>query len=395
MQLRNIALNNLRRRRGKAVFMLCGMVFAIATIVSLHTITTSMEAGMEDKFQQMGTKVIVAPQTNSVSLSYGGITIPSKVAYDVKEIDMADLGKIEAFQQGNQDIGGLIINISPKVLGKASLNSSSVLAVGVDFEKELKARPYWEIDGRTPKAANEVLLGKRTADKHRLRVGDKFSLTGQEIRAQAVVSGIIGETGSEEDGLLFMNLNEAQKLLGKEGKISFVELKVAAGEAPLNEITRALTEALPEAKVKTVKEAVEARKEIIDRFGKFSIVVSFIMLLIGILMVVTTMLSAVNERTREIGIFRAIGFRKSHIIKVILLEAGIISGFSGLFGYLIGFGTAVLLAPKIAQMEISVAWNPFLSIIVVLASVALGLLASLYPASRAAKLDPVEALRFM
>jgi putative ABC transport system permease protein len=106
------------------------------------------------------------------------------------------------------------------------------------------------------------------------------------------------------------------------------------------------------------------------------------------------MMAAVNERTQEIGIFRAIGFRKTHIISIILLEAFILGLGSGLAGFLISVFVSRYAAQAIAEVALAkLNFSPTLAILSLGLGVALGMLSSLYPALRAAKLEPMEALR--
>ena len=107
------------------------------------------------------------------------------------------------------------------------------------------------------------------------------------------------------------------------------------------------------------------------------------------------MLSSVSERTHEIGIFRAVGFRRLHIMQLIVLEAFIVSVFAGLIGFLAGNVIAKIAGPYLAQMQVAVPWNMNLILPAVALSVVLAVLSSLYPALKAASLDPVEALRFI
>ena len=120
-------------------------------------------------------------------------------------------------------------------------------------------------------------------------------------------------------------------------------------------------------------------------------------LLIGALIVLTTMMSSVNERTREIGIFRAIGFRRSHVARVIL-TGGLRGqpGWAGVLGWLIGMlASQALGAAPGADRPCPSAWDPLLAAGAVGLSIAVGMAASAYPAMRAANLDPAEALRFI
>jgi putative ABC transport system permease protein len=107
-----------------------------------------------------------------------------------------------------------------------------------------------------------------------------------------------------------------------------------------------------------------------------------------------TMMGSVRERTSEFGIFRAIGFRRKHLIQIVLLEAGIISAIAGITGYLIGLGVAKASLPLFAKsVGAAVQFNPTMAGAVLVLAIALGLISSAYPAITAAKLDPNEALR--
>jgi putative ABC transport system permease protein len=106
------------------------------------------------------------------------------------------------------------------------------------------------------------------------------------------------------------------------------------------------------------------------------------------------MMGNVRERTAEIGIFRAVGFRQTHIMRIVLLEAGILSALAGLAGYLAGLGAARLALPFFAEGHgASVSFDPFLAGSAFLLAMVLGLAASIYPALLAARMDPNEALR--
>ena len=105
-----------------------------------------------------------------------------------------------------------------------------------------------------------------------------------------------------------------------------------------------------------------------------------------------TVMGSVSERTREIGVFRAIGFRRVHITRLILIEAVIASTLAGVLGYAAGMAVTYVVLPLVARSA-EVAWAPLLGLVAVVLAVAIGGLASLYPALRAGKMDPTEALR--
>jgi putative ABC transport system permease protein len=144
-----------------------------------------------------------------------------------------------------------------------------------------------------------------------------------------------------------------------------------------------------------IQQVVKGRMETIGHFQKFSYGVAALVLLVGSLMVLVTMMGSVRERTVEIGIFRAMGFRKSHVLKIILLETGMVAAVAGIVGYFAGLGATRVLLPVFTEGEShgAIALDPAMAGTVFLASIMLGIAASLYPALMAAQLDPNEALR--
>ena len=236
----------------------------------------------------------------------------------------------------------------------------------------------------------DLLVGSSAAHHLNLREGQSVDIQGQTFR----VRGVLEETGSQDDSLIFGDLARVQKTLGKPNQLSLIEVAAFCNSCPIDEMVKQISEVLPGAKVTAVKQAVESRMETVRHFKRFSVGISAVVLLIGSLIVFTTMMASVNERTREIGIFRAIGFRRRHIIQVILLEAFLVSFLAGGVGYLAGVGSSILVLPFFLQVqELKMGWDVVMAVRAIGISVALGLVASIYPALRAAKLDPAEALR--
>jgi putative ABC transport system permease protein len=384
MKLHNISLNNLRRRKAKMAFLTIGLMTGIATIVTLITLTNSMTRDVERKMDEFGANILITPQSTDLSMSYGGISLGG-VTFDQREIVEKDLERIRAIRNSRN-----IASVSPKVLGSVRSGGKNVLLVGVRFADELKMKQWWQIFGAAPDKDDELLLGSDSARALNVMTGDHLELNGQKFR----VTGILEQTGSQDDALAFASLQVAQRLLGKQGKITLVEVAALCSGCPIGDMVTQIAEKLPGTKVSAIQQVVAGRLSTLQQFQRFSYAVAGVVVFIGALIVFVTMMGSVRERTTEIGVFRAIGFRKAHIMRIILFEAGLVSILAGVLGYAAGMGGAKLALPFMAEGKgVVMLWDMTVACGSVGLAFALGMLASLYPAVQASRMDPTEALR--
>lgn len=365
-----------------------GLVIGVASIVGLYSITRTMEEDLANKIDEYGANMLIVPDNDNVSISFGGVSVEG--VGQVKELDMSLIDKMKTIK--NKETLNII---APKLLADGIIDGKQALLLGVQFPEELRLKKWWKIDWagkpRTP-AAGEIIAGSEAARVIGLVPGKTVKIKGDDFK----VAGVIEATGSaENDDAVFMDLSTLQRLTAKPGAISLIEAAAYCYTCPIFEVTKQLQEKLPGTKVSALKESVQNRDVLVKKFGVFALAVSGIILLVGGLVVAISMLSSVKERTREIGVFRAIGFRKSHIIQIIITEALILSFIGGILGYLLGMGAASAFGSVVAQMQVSVSWQPVWALYAVGGSMIIGLIASAYPAWQAANMDPVEALRFI
>ena len=383
MKLHNISFNNLKRRKGKMIFLVLGLFIGIATIVTLMSITESMTHDIEDRLDQYGANIVMVPRSDNLNLSYGGITMGG-VNYQTIEFDEEKIPEIRTIE--NSKNLGLV---APKVLGAAKVRGKDVLLMGVTFETDIQLKNWGQFEGAPPAAPNELLIGSQTAVTYDLAVGDTLDIKGDDY----TVTAILKPTGSSEDGIIVGDLHTFQNILGKEGKVSMVEIQAFCRDCPITELTLQISEKFPEAKVTGLRQAMMSKMQTVEMFKTFSYGIAVLVIFIGSLLVFVTMMGSVNERTREIGIFRAIGFRRGHVMQIILLEAMVVGLIGGLLGYLGGNAIAWVSLPLVVKSSSFAGLNYNLGGVSLLLAVALSLIASLYPAQKASKLDPSEALR--
>lgn len=422
MQLYNIILNNLRRRKLKMLFVLFGMVIGIATMVSVYSIIDSMKNEMTRKVSEYGVDMVITPNSGGLTFSYGGITLP-EIMYDVEQLNMDDVAQLENLKSKD-----MIRIVAPKLLGIGNLeNGLRVNVVGANIEEEFTIKPWLKIaetksqqmdqeklNESTSKTSgkemefesldllrqdlkfinltdNQLIAGATLADSIKAKEGDLITISDKVFE----VKFILNESGSVEDNQLLMNLDAAQTVLGRLNEVTMIDVSVDYLKGSEELLLSEIKESLPNSQVSSQRQEMLRQDNLLNRLVRFGVSLSIIVLLVGMMVISLTMSSSVRERTREIGIFRALGFRKSHIIKIILYEGLIISVVGGVTGYLIGMIMANYAIPIFYENNIQVNWSLLVFLVSIVVSVIIGLLSSVYPALKAAKLDPAEALRFI
>jgi putative ABC transport system permease protein len=383
MTLKHISVKNLLRRKGKAFFVLAGLVIGVSTVVGIISFVEATTSDINHKLEKYGANILIVPKTENLTLTYGGLSLGG-VSFEMQEIRQEELARVNSIKNARN-----IAAIGPLVLGVANVDSHKVLVAGVDFKVSGILKPWWQLQGKEPDE-NGVILGAEAARILNLGTGDHLQIKGRDF----AVSGILLPTGSQDDQLVFTRLSTAQSLFDKDGRVSMAEVAALCQDCPIEAMVKQISDAVPGAKVMAIQQVVKGRMEALGQFKKFSYGISGVILLIGSLVVLVTMMGSVRERTDEIGIFRAIGFRRRHIMEIVFVEAAIVSGLAGILGYLLGWGvtkTAVLFF--IEGHSGFVPFNLELATGAFILALLLGLVSSAYPAIIASRLDPTEALR--
>ena len=383
MRLEHIVLHNLRRRKGRAIFLVIGLLIGVATVVTLLSLTDAMGQRAQHELESFGANIIITPRSDALALNYGGIQLAG-VNLVAKELEQSSLANIDDIPNRRN-----VATIAPKVLGAVEVDGQRIMMMGVDPAAEFKLKRWWSIAGRPVAQGNELLVGDAVVKRFNLNMGDTLKVNGQDF----TVVGLLAKTGSQDDQLLIAPLDVAQTTLGKPGQVSMVEIAALCHDCPVDDMVNQLQTVLPGTDVQAVQQVVKTRMHALGQFRLFAWGVAVTVVIIGALLVFVTMMGAISERTREIGIFRAIGYRRRHILHLVLMEATIVSALAGVLGYLTGVAATLVALPLLDGGKASWQWNPTLAVAAVFAAIFVGLLASLQPAFRASRLEPSEALR--
>ncbi|MEN3335693.1 MAG: putative transport system permease protein [Blastocatellia bacterium] len=416
MRISTIALANLKRRKGKAAFLVIGIAIGIGTAVALLSLSGSIKEEIGSQLDRFGANIVVVPQSNNLSLDYGGVAV-SSVSFDVQQLKTEDASSVFDIPLRNR-----ISLVSPKLLGAVRIAGLDVLLAGVDFKNELTLKRWWHIVGRKPEADTDLLVGYEAAraldlieptapatsendnhldahaDSHAAPSHEQFKITRDRLTVggrEHAVAGIISPVGGPEDRMIFGQLAHVQQLLNKPDQLSLIEVSALCKDCPIGDIVAEISERLPHAKVSAIQQSVRARTETVERLTRFSAAVSAVVLGIGALMIFTTMMGSVIERTKEIGVLRAIGFRRTHIVKGLMIEVGLISVMGGLLGWGAGILASFMALPYFAESAAAFQLQPALAFAAIGASLLIGMASSFYPIVRASRLDPSEAVRYI
>ncbi len=383
MRLEHIVLHNLRRRKGRAIFLVIGLLIGVATVVTLLSLTDAMGQRAQHELENFGANIIITPRSDALALNYGGIQLAG-VTLIAKELEQSSLANIDDIPNRRN-----VATIAPKVLGAVEVDGQRIMMMGVDPAAEFKLKRWWSIAGRPVEQGHELLVGDAVVKRFNLNMGDTLIVNNQDF----TVVGLLAKTGSQDDQLLIAPLDVAQATLGKQGQVSMVEIAALCHDCPVDDMVNQLQTVLPGTDVQAVQQVVKTRMHALGQFRLFAWGVAVTVVIIGALLVFVTMMGAISERTREIGIFRAIGYRRQHVLQLVLMEATIVSALAGVLGYLTGVAATLVALPLLDGGKASWQWNPTLAVAAVFAAIFVGLLASLQPAFRASRLEPSEALR--
>jgi putative ABC transport system permease protein len=396
------ALRGLRSNRLRSALTTLGIVIGVSAVIVLVALGNGLQTGFNDSFGALGTQVVVSKSNGSVP---GG-----GAARDLTDGDVAALR--------NPRNAPDIASVTPVVLGTAVLQSgsstqfrTSVAGSTADYldvnNRDIVAGRFFTSEEEKANA-RLVVLGPNPVVN--LFGGDAVEALGKDIRigrASFKVIGVVKADG-QQDEIAIMPLGAARSyLLGGTDEVNQIIVKaasVAQVPAAQDEITTVLSTqhhirdaAKRDFEVTALQTLLDQANQFLTYLTLFTVAVAAISLVVGGIGVANIMLVSVTERTREIGIRKAVGAPHSAILKQFLIEAVVLTAMGGVVG--IVFGVVVTLVagavlpakvPNFPPPEVSVG-----SIVLAFGiSLVIGLIAGGFPANRAARMRPIDALRY-
>ncbi len=364
----SIVTRNLTRRPVRTALTLLGISMGIAAVVALVGIARGFQKSWDSGLQARGTDIVVS--------NMGGALTPKSFDEEVRD-------KIAVLEH--------VKDTCPLLVEFMNLNGHMVM---------VSAREWggftWDnlrlTSGRMPKDAKEeaLILGKTAADVLGKKIGEKIKLGDRELE----IVGIVDGGALVEDGSAVLSLELFQEMTGAPGKINVIDVSVTsdADDAETKALCEKINALLPEGRAMIASEHLNESQGY-QMIKGMSWGTSLLAVVVGVFGVMNTMLMTVFERTQEICVLLALGWKRNRIVRMIIMEAALLGGLGGLFGVAIGVIGVKLLqqAPAIRGL-LEPDLSPGLILISIGISIAVGVLSGLYPAWRSSRLQPSQAL---
>jgi ABC-type antimicrobial peptide transport system permease subunit len=360
-------VRNLLRRRTRSLLTLVGIGIAIAAIVALG----GLAEGLGEQITGMiggGQVDLMAVEANISDMQYSAIDerVPKKIAA------MPEVESVSGF-----------------VFGVMGTEDTSMLILYGHNPHGYAIRRFRIVEGEGLSANRQAIMGSLLAESLNKKVGETISLAGSRYRIVGVY-----ETGLPfEDIAIVISLREAQALLGRPRQVGFLGIALR-DPRQADSVLKEMEERFPEISVSKTAEFTESVPDLRTTDVMIG-AISFLAVLVGGIGMMNTVFMSVFERTREIGVLRALGWRKTRVLGMVVQEAILLGGLGGLAGIVLGIGLGRLLTmiPLFGAI-LEPRYSPELMLRALVLALVLGAMASLYPAWWASRLEPLEALRY-
>lgn len=403
-ELLSQAMQTLWANKFRSFLTVLGVVIGTATVISVASLAKGMESGFKEQIEQFGANTAFVGRWKGGPR--GRLTPEERKRKPLVLDDAIAISQLPSVVASSPMIRPPGMPPPVKFQGN-EMKTSQLRGVSADYantrEVSIKEGRFFN-ETEDEQTIEVCVIGSNIADK----LFDGYDPIGKDIQIANKVFRVVGILakaksvfgGPRMDDVIFLPYSTLRNMYPNVEEHNVI---ASAKQGQLDKMMDDITDLMRRRRNVPYNQepdfAITTPSGIIDSFNGILWVASMIVipivsvaLLIGGIGVMNIMLVSVTERTKEIGIRRAIGARRKDIIQQFLLEAAALTGLGGLLGILIGIGISLLInlvAPSLPS-RVPILWVA----IGFSASVVIGLLAGMYPAIKASRLDPIDALRY-
>jgi ABC-type antimicrobial peptide transport system permease subunit len=364
-----MTLKNVFRRKTRTALTLVAIGIGVGAIVGLGAVTEGVIGQLDTIFSESNAH-IMALEADVSDMGYSAI--PESVGARI------------AAHPAVAHVSGVVVGFNMEY------EESPIFIIWGYHPQEKSIARFKIIDGEPLRANRQVVLGKPAAEALGKKVGDTFRVGESAFRVVGIYET---GTGYEEAGGLFTR-RDTQVIAGKPSQVNWYSIELKDPNKA-DEMMAYLDRNFPQIDVSLTSEFAESLPDMESSRAMLS-GIAVLMALVGAFGMTNTILMSVLERTRELGVLRAVGWSRRRILTMIIKESLLLGILGGLTGILIGFLLArgISAIPSIGEMVGQGSFPPALLAQAMAIAVILGAVGGIYPAWRATKMQPVEALRY-
>jgi len=391
MNIYSVAYKNLLRKKSRTALTAGGIALSAWALVTLLGFNRGYENGLNRDIDNMGFQVLLTAK----GCPYEAATLMLKGGTGLRYMK-EDVVKTVA---ANPEVEAITPMLMQGVFDPDKGENGAVAAyLGVDALTFPQMKRYLEFKQGgwfKTNSAYQAVLGYEAAELEQREAGDKLLIPG--IDAEITVAGVLKRSGTQDDGTIFLPIDTVRKLFAKQGQLTALGIKVKRG-ADADALENRLYD-LPDVQVVSLAQVKSTIMGLVSSAKAVVLALALIAVIIAMSGVANTVLMSVLERFGEIGILKSMGALPQDIFRMVLAETAAVCAAGGASGLLLAALTAKLsetavrhflpYAPNGALIIID-GKTAFTALAVIIAG---GLLSGIYPAWRAARVRPVEAMR--
>ena len=400
----NLAYKNIKERLSRSILTLLGIAIGIMAIISLMGIGEGMNVAVEGELSSLSDTIIVNVGEGFSIFSGGQIEDTGEY---LTERDINDIERIPGIKEVNTQLTG-IASISFNGLENAvmtTVTGMEIESMNILYGPEDLSKGTMLMEGDQSK----VLIGHSVAYEYfdnEISIGNRIRINGKKF----FVNGIFRQEGfggvSTNDDLILLTTRDFQKATGEKNiyVASATVYDVNEVESIALEIERVINENHGEedfASATSMSSILDSIQSIMGILQTVLIAIASIALIVASIGIMNTMLTSVMERTREIGIMKAIGATNKDVMSIFIIEGLLLSLVGGASGIIIGIFGSQGVAALLSNMGAGGGGMPLEPVITFMAvalglsvSMIVGIVSSIYPAWKAARMSPIEAVRY-
>jgi putative ABC transport system permease protein len=386
-----IALKTLRRKKVRSTLTIGGVAIAVAVLISLLGFDIGYQRALRGDIDKMGYQVLVTAK----GCPYEAATLMLKGGGGLRYMDQDVYDKIVKDERIDMVTPQLVATVFDRDRDEGRGGISMYMGI-TDSYRELK--PWVEFKSGSwfsGDTADEVVMGYEAAELEQRVVGDKVFIPGKD--KVLTVVGIFERTGTQDDGVSFLPMKTAQGIFELDGKITGIGIKLKE----LTQLSEFEEDLYDEPGIQVISMA-QVKGTILNLMSSAKVLansIATVAIIIAIIGVMNTILMSVFERTREIGVMKALGASRLDIFKIIWIETTLVCVFGGVVGMLLAYAGGNIVESAVKHI---LPYAPAGQLVVItlplllwslIGAVLTGLIAGIYPAYRASSMRPVEAIR--